>query len=159
MKLAVLVILLALFWAVITANFGGANLVFGAILALLGLLVFRRVTGAPSGLGRFWAALVLAAAFAHELLASAIRVGILVLTPNLNGTLRPAIVAVPLTLTSDLQITLLANLITLTPGTLSIDVSDDKSVLYVHALMVEDRKALMSEIASGFERQIKAVFA
>ncbi|MEO8683865.1 MAG: Na+/H+ antiporter subunit E, partial [Devosia sp.] len=54
---------------------------------------------------------------------------------------------------------LLANLITLTPGTLSIDVSDDRSVLYVHALMLGDRAALLASIASGFERRIKAVFA
>jgi multicomponent Na+:H+ antiporter subunit E len=50
-------------------------------------------------------------------------------------------------------------MITLTPGTLSIDVSDDKSVLYVHALMLEDRATLLAEIATGFEQHILAVFA
>jgi multicomponent Na+:H+ antiporter subunit E len=97
--------------------------------------------------------------FIYELLASAVRVAIIVLTPNLEEKLRPAIVAVPLRLKSDGQITLLANMITLTPGTLSIDVSDDKSVLYVHALMLEDRATLLAEIATGFEQHILAVFA
>jgi multicomponent Na+:H+ antiporter subunit E len=53
----------------------------------------------------------------------------------------------------------LANLITLTPGTLSVDVSEDRSVLYVHALSFTTREAFIAEIANGFERQVKEVFA
>ena len=57
-------------------------------------------------------------------------------------------------MTSDAQITLLANLITLTPGTLSVDVSDDRKTLFIHALDVPDREALIGRIAAGFETRV-----
>ncbi|MCS6954167.1 MAG: Na+/H+ antiporter subunit E [Bryobacterales bacterium] len=69
--------------------------------------------------------------------------------------LRPAIVAVPLSLERDTQIVLLANLITLTPGTLSLDVSSDRRFLYVHVMHVEDVAAFREEVKSGFERRIR----
>src|SRR5690606_38861513 len=100
----------------------------------------------------------LAALFVYELFLSAVRVGVLVARPNLRAHLKPAIIAFPLTVTSDREITLLANLITLTPGTLSIDVSEDRKVLYVHAISVEDREALIRDIASGFEARVMEVF-
>ena len=93
--------------------------------------------------------------FVAELIVSAVRVAWLALQPNLR--LRPGIVAYPLTLTTDVQITLLANLITLTPGTLSIDVSDDRRTLYIHVLDVASREALIGSIAAGFETKILAV--
>ncbi len=68
--------------------------------------------------------LSLALFFFTELLLSALRVAWLVMQPKL--TLRPRIIAYPLTVTSDAQITLLANMITLTPGTLSIELSPDR---------------------------------
>jgi len=63
-------------------------------------------------------------------------------------------VAVPLDARSDMEITLLANLITLTPGTLSLDVSDDRSVLYVHGMFVEDAQLMREQIKNGFERRV-----
>jgi multicomponent Na+:H+ antiporter subunit E len=63
-----------------------------------------------------------------------------------------------LTVDRDLEITLLANLITLTPGTLSVDVSEDRRTLYVHALDCSDPQATKRAIASGFERKIMEAF-
>ena len=56
------------------------------------------------------------------------------------------------------EITLLANLITLTPGTLSVDVSEDRRTLYVHALDCSDPDRLRRSIADGFERKIREAF-
>jgi len=100
-----------------------------------------------------WLALILL--FVKELILSALRVGWLAVQPRI--TLRPAIVAYPLTVTTDAQITLLANMITLTPGTLSVDVSDDRKWLYVHAIDIESREALIGSIAAGFETRILRV--
>ena len=50
-------------------------------------------------------------------------------------------------------------MVTLTPGTLSVDVSEDRSVLYVHALHLVDRETLIAEIATGFEAKIREVYA
>ena len=68
--------------------------------------------------------------------------------------MKPGIVKIPLDARSDLEITLLANLISLTPGTLSLDVSDDRKVLYVHAMYVNDREDFVASIKNGFERRI-----
>jgi multicomponent Na+:H+ antiporter subunit E len=100
-----------------------------------------------------WLALILL--FLKELILSALRVAWLAVQPRI--TIRPAIVAYPLTVTTDAQITLLANMITLTPGTLSVDVSDDRKWLYVHAIDIESKEALIGSIAAGFETRILRV--
>jgi multicomponent Na+:H+ antiporter subunit E len=99
--------------------------------------------------------LLLAAVFVRELVLGAINVAWLALQPRL--ALRPGIIAYPLTVTSDIQITLLANLITLTPGTLSIDVSDDRRWLYIHAIDIASREQVVGTIAAGFETRILRV--
>lgn len=72
--------------------------------------------------------------------------------------LEPAVVAIPLDITSDLGIMLLANLITLTPGTLSLEVSDDKKYLYVHTIYLEgSMQHFKSKIKNGFEKKVMAV--
>lgn len=100
-----------------------------------------------------WLALI--GLFLRELVLSALRVAWLVVQPK--PRLHPGIIAYPLTVTTDAQITLLANMITLTPGTLSIDVSDDRRTLYIHAIDVTDREALIGSIAAGFETKILGV--
>ena len=97
----------------------------------------------------------LLAHFVSELVVSGLQVAWLAVQPRLR--LRPGFIAYPLTVTSDAQITLLANLITLTPGTLSVDVSGDRRVLYIHALDIADKEALVGRIAAGFETQVLRV--
>ena len=75
-----------------------------------------------------------------------------VITPHLY--MRPGIVAVPLDAKTDQEITLLANLITLTPGTLSLDVSHDKRTLYVHAMFVDSPESVRDSIKNGFEKRL-----
>ncbi len=68
--------------------------------------------------------------------------------------MKPGIIRIPLEAKTDLEITLLANLITLTPGTLSLDVSDDKKVLYVHAMYIKSKEEFISNIKEGFEKRL-----
>jgi len=100
-----------------------------------------------------WLSLILL--FIKELILSALKVAWLVLQPRIN--IRPAIIAYPLTVTTDAQITLLANMITLTPGTLSVDVSEDRRTLYIHAIDIASKEALIGDIAAGFETRILGV--
>lgn len=150
--------LLALGWAAATGSFTLFNLVVGAALGGLALFVVRdRVVGPRLGhrLGRIGA---LALHFVVDLVLSATRVALLVIRPDMQGHLKPAIVAFPLTAKSDAEIALLANIITLTPGTLSLDISEDRKYLYVHAVCMDDREKLISGIASGFEARVIEVF-
>ena len=94
--------------------------------------------------------------FLKEFTLSVLRVIRLVLSPRID--IRPGIFIFPLTLTRDFEITLLANLITLTPGTLTVDVSEDRTSLSVHAIDCPDPDLARREIAEGFERLIREAF-
>lgn len=159
MKLTLITMLLALFWAAMTGVFTGLNLLLGVAIGGLAVWLLRGSFAPPRALRKLRQLLALALLFLHELAASAIRVTIVVLTPDLKSALRPAIIAFPLTVKSDAEITLLANLITLTPGTLSVDVSDDRSELFVHVLCLSTREALIAELAGGFEMRIRELYA
>lgn len=90
--------------------------------------------------------------FIWELLKSNFQVALDVITPPFY--MKPGIVAVPLDAQTDAEISLLANLITLTPGTLSLDVSDDRKVLYVHVMYLNDEQQFVDSIKRGFERRL-----
>ncbi|MDP1928854.1 MAG: Na+/H+ antiporter subunit E [Thiobacillus sp.] len=72
--------------------------------------------------------------------------------------LRPAFVQVPLALKTDLAISLLANTISLTPGTVSAKLSADKQTLIVHTLDTDDADALVAEIKQRYEIPLKRIF-
>ena len=153
MNIALFTVALAIGWAAATGSFTLANLLFGALIGGACLFVIRDRLGGLviwPRVKRFAALLVL---FVKELFLSAIRVALLVVRPDV-GRIRPAIVAFPLSVTSDAEITMLANLITLTPGTLSVDVSEDRRFLYIHAIDLADRQALIDDIRTGFERRV-----
>lgn len=149
-------IMLALAWAAVTGSFTLLNLLFGFLLGAGVLYLIREQVGSLGYFQRARRVISLALLFVYELVLSAWRVAVLVLTPNMN--LKPGIFAYPLKVDRDFEITLLANLITLTPGTLSVDVSEDRSVLYVHAIDCSDPEQTRQDIAEGFERKIMEAF-
>jgi len=159
MNLALLILLLALLWAGMTGAFSGANLLLGVVFAMIAVALLRLQLTRPPEFRRFGRILALALLFVRELIVSAVKVARVVVSPRLHDLVKPAIIAFPLTVKSDVEITLLANLITLTPGTLSVDVSKDRKLLYVHVLSLDSREALIADIAGGFERRILEVFA
>lgn len=95
----------------------------------------------------------LSASFFNDLVFSVRDVALLVLRPK--RPFRSAIVAVPLDLKSDEGISLLANMITLTPGTTSLHVSRDRSTLYAHVMNASDES--VATIKEGFERNVREV--
>jgi multicomponent Na+:H+ antiporter subunit E len=151
-------VLLALAWAAVNGQFTLGSLLTGFALGFAILLLLRRVVGAPDYAYKARQAFGLAGFFVWELVLSNLRVAYDVITPNYR--MRPGVVAIPLDVTTDAQITLLANLITLTPGTLTLDVSDDRRTLYLHAMYVgEDVDAFRRGIKEGFERRILEVLS
>jgi multicomponent Na+:H+ antiporter subunit E len=97
----------------------------------------------------------LAAYFLWQLVASNLRVLWDVITPQ--QTSRPGIIGIPLDARTDMEITLVANLVSLTPGTLSLDVSEDRSTLYVHVMFMDDIETVRAEIKNGIERRVLEV--
>lgn len=151
-------VVLALIWAGITGNFSGLNLLFGGVIGGGAILLLRYSLQQRGTLGRAGKAISLCLFFLVDLMMSALRVALIVLRPDIRSAIRPAIIAVPLTVKSDAEITLLANMITLTPGTLSIDVAEDRSVLFVHALSMKSEAELIDGIKNGFEARIGEIF-
>ncbi|MBB4303796.1 multicomponent Na+:H+ antiporter subunit E [Rhodobium orientis] len=149
-------ILLAIMWAAVGGSFTLVNILFGFALGSLALLIIREQAGTVAYVKRSYKVVALALLFLYELVLSALKVARVVLSPKMR--LSPGIFAYPLTIDRDFEITLLANLITLTPGTLSVDVSDDRKVLYVHALDIPDVDAAIADIRNGFERKIMEAF-
>ncbi|MGB0572266.1 MAG: Na+/H+ antiporter subunit E [Alphaproteobacteria bacterium] len=152
MNLLVFNIVLALIWGLITNSFSPSNLIFGFVLAFVCLWLVRERFD-QHNFYRPFRILRLIALFVYELALSGYRVARDTLSPRMD--FRPAIIAFPLELESPVGIMLLANLITLTPGTLSVDVSTDRSTLYIHAMDVDDPDELRADIRNGFERRIR----
>lgn len=90
--------------------------------------------------------------FLWELIVSSLQVAWDVVTPGYRS--RPGIIAVPIDAKTDLEITTLANLVSLTPGTLSLDLSSDQKTLYVHAMFVDDPANIRRDIKQGMERRV-----
>lgn len=94
--------------------------------------------------------------FLRELVLSSLVVARDVLRPG--HAYRSAIVGVPIDLRSDAQITLLANMVTLTPGTTSLLVSDNRDTLYVHVMDTASPEETIKSIKEGFERKVMETF-
>ncbi len=156
MILLVFNLLLAIVWVAITGSASFLNLLFGFVLAAIALSIVRASYGGGLYLGRGRKIVSLLFLFLSELAKSAWVVAVAVMSPRMD--VKPGIFAFPLTVDRDFEITLLANLITLTPGTLSVDVSEDRKILYVHALDCSDPESIRRSIADGFERRILEAF-
>jgi multicomponent Na+:H+ antiporter subunit E len=108
-------------------------------------------------LTRTLAALDLALVFLHELLKSAVVVAVIVARGGRG--LRPAILAVPLEVRSEAGIAVFADMITLTPGTTALHVSDDRRTLYVHAMDAPDPAGAVAGMKAAFEARVLRILS
>jgi multicomponent Na+:H+ antiporter subunit E len=143
---------LAASWAAVSGRLDLVNLGVGFALGFTILLLTHRVVGATSYVRRVRSAVELVLFFLGQLIAANLRVAYDVLTPSFRA--RPGILAIPLDAKTDTEITVLANLISLTPGTLSLDVSEDRSTLFIHTMYIDDIEKVRRAIKEGFERRV-----
>ncbi|MBB3037865.1 Na+/H+ antiporter subunit E [Hoyosella altamirensis] len=90
-----------------------------------------------------------------ELTKSNIAVGWDIVTPGTR--MSAGIVRLPLRCSTDLEITMLANLISLTPGTLTLSVQNNPAVLYVHGMYAADKDAFKAELYEAERRLLRAM--
>jgi multicomponent Na+:H+ antiporter subunit E len=147
-------ILLALAWAALQGRFSLASLAMGWVVGylILWLLVKGGVLGPSRYVGRVSRFVALAAFFLWELVVANLRVAVDVATPRYNMT--PGVIELPLDVSTDAEILLLAALINLTPGSVALDVSADRRVMYVHVMYIRTPDAARAEIKDGFERRV-----
>lgn len=157
MNMLLLNILLSLAWTGLTGQFTPTNLIVGFILgfAVLWIVQHHREGERSSYFSKLYAIFSFSTFFGYEVVKANLRVAYDILTPRQHMT--PGIIAVPLDAETDMEITLLANLITLTPGTLSLDLSTDRRVLYIHAMYMHDADAFRKEIKEELERRLLEV--
>ncbi len=124
----------------IQGAFSLGNFLVGFTLSYCSLLVMRPLIGEAGYDARLWYQITLVVVFFWELIKSSLRVAVEAFTPGYS--MNAGIIEVPLDVKSDLAITLFGNLISLTPGTLTLDVGADKECLYVHFMYIDDEPAV-----------------
>ena len=145
-------IILAIAWVAFTGSVSLTGLISGFAIGYAALWLIQPLIGTSTYFRRVTAWIKLIIMFHYELIVSSFAVAMDVLTPKHRA--RPAIIEVPLDVTSDSGILLVTNLISLTPGTLSLDVSEDRKTLLVHAMFADDHDALRKSLKDGMERWV-----
>lgn len=160
MKYIALFVTALIFWLLLTFSLTTANIVVGMVAALVTSFIFGRYfTSSISKLLQpqryFWFFTYLII-FIWECLKANIQVAYLVLHPAMP--IKPGIVKIKTDLKTDIAKTTLANSITMTPGTITVDIIDD--YIYVHWIYIStDNPEEYSQIVSGrFEKYIKKIF-
>jgi multicomponent Na+:H+ antiporter subunit E len=151
-------VLLALAWSALQGEFSMVTLATGYLLGYFVLLGLARggVLKGSTYVGKVHLVAGLGLFFLWELVRANLRLAFDVATPRYH--MKPGIIAVPLDVTEDSEILLLAVLINLTPGSVALDVADDRSVMYVHVMYIDSPDDARAEIKQGFERRILRLF-
>ena len=145
-------LLLALVWTVLSAELTSRTFAVGFAMGYLVLLLSQRALQHDGYLVRVRRIFTFIGFFLKELIVANLKMAAHVLSPG--EAARPAIVAVTLQARTDLEITLLANFITLTPGSLSLTLSSDRRTLYIHAMFTRDLDRFRRDVQDGFERRL-----
>ncbi|MDQ3551280.1 MAG: Na+/H+ antiporter subunit E [Bacteroidota bacterium] len=145
-------LLLTVIWMALTGRFELLNFLFGFVLSFFILWLMSRSSEDTIYFERLPKIISFIFYFFKELIKANMQVAHDVITPKFF--MKPGIIKYPLDAKTDLEITLLANLISLTPGTLSLDVSDDKKVLYLHAMYIYDKEEFIESIKDGLEKKL-----
>ncbi|MEL6576106.1 MAG: Na+/H+ antiporter subunit E [Pseudomonadota bacterium] len=145
-------LLLAFAWGALAADYSITSLAIGFVLGFAALWVVRGLFPDEGYFLRVPRLVRLALIFLRELVLSSLRVArdVLSLRPNA----RPGIVAVPLRARTETEVLVVSSLVTLTPGTLSLDLSPDGETLYVHAMFLDEPEAMRAEIRDTLETPV-----
>jgi multicomponent K+:H+ antiporter subunit E len=150
-------LVLWLSWLALNNTVAPGQVLLGALLAwVLPLADLHLADGAWPHLHRPGVALRLALRVLGDIVVSNVEVARRVLGPE--SAIRPGFVRVPLDLTDDWAITALAGIITMTPGTLTADIAEDRSYLLVHAFHMDDADAIIASIKTRYEAPLKEIY-
>lgn len=149
-------LMLLLVWLLLN-GFSAGQFVLGAFLAWLIPVLTWPYTDHQSKARKPLKVLLYVLRLLWDILVSNIEVARRVLRSNRH--LNPGFIAYPLTLQGDFPLTVLASTISLTPGTVSVDFSEDRQWLYIHALHIDSEQAIIDSIRSRYEQPLQEIFA
>ncbi|MFG6159314.1 Na+/H+ antiporter subunit E [Halomonas sp. 1390] len=156
LPLPLLSILLLVVWLLMARSIAPGQILLGGVLALLIPMATYRFWDAQPHVARPWLLLRFVARVLGDILIANIQVAWLIINPRQR--MRPAFVVYPLMLEERFTITLLANTISLTPGTVSANLRMDGKSLLIHTLDMEDEDALIETIRERYERPLKEIY-
>lgn len=139
-------------WAALTGVFSYENMFFGYVLGYGVLWVLTVEEEQLKYFKKVRHVIGFGAYFIWELIKANFLVAYEVITPKPEMT--PGIIAIPLDVKTDAEITILTSVIALTPGSFCLDVSSDKKTLYVHGMYTSNKQKFISDIKNGFEKRI-----
>ena len=147
-------LLLSLVWVALTGHLNYPNFLFGFILGFVILWVLTR-TGTIEEKSYFYKVpklLLFCVFFFYDMIRANIEVTKEILTPRFK--LNPAVVIFEHRLKSDFEITMISNLIALTPGTMVLKISPDKKYLYIHSFNLKDKDKFSEHLRNGLEKKL-----
>lgn len=142
-------------WMFLSESYTFITFIFGYLIGALLLLLLNRFFPGRFYLAPLYRFFILICIFIRELILS--NIAIVKLVYKRKPEFEPGIFSYPIDVKKDWEITLLANLITLTPGTLSVAVSDDQKEIFVHAMDIDDIQTSIDDIKHTFEKAIMEV--
>lgn len=149
-------LLLILLWLLLNNSAAPGHLVLGAVFGILIPRFTERFWSEPVVLCRPGCAFRFAGRVLWDIVVANFAVAKIVLGPS--DAVRPVFVRVPLDVQPEFAVTMLAAVISLTPGTVTVDVDPEQRFLLVHALSPDDPEALVHEIKIRYEAPIKEIF-
>lgn len=135
---------LAMTWVALLGSFTPGNVLIGFLIGYLVLFLSRRALPPSTYFEKVYKAIGFTLFFIWELVVASLRVAIDVISPRHH--MQPRVIAYPMEAHSQAEIILLSNLLTLTPGSLSLDVSSDRKVLYVHVIYAENEEQAIASL-------------
>lgn len=144
--------MLTFVWVAITGNLSFINFIFGYGLGFGVLWLIEKGKTNRKYFNRVPKIIGFFLYFIYDMLKANFRIAYDVLTPKYF--MKPGIVAFPMAAKTPFEITMLSNVISLTPGTLIIDVSEDQTILYIHVMYLKDPKDFIVKMHNGVEKKL-----
>lgn len=148
--------LLFVVWLLMNNTLEAGHIFLAAVLAFVIPLMVNNLQHPQPTIRKPFLALRYFLLVLMDIVIANMQVAVLILGPLKR--IQPGFVAVPLDITQKLPITLLASTVSLTPGTVSCDVSEDHCWLYIHALNLVDEQELIDSIKTRYEKPLKDIF-
>jgi multicomponent K+:H+ antiporter subunit E len=153
-----LTVVLLVTWLLLTNDVSPGNVLLGTVLgSVIAFFVGEGLWLRPVHFGRPVLLARLAMHVLVDIVVANLEVALLVLGPTRR--LRPAFIEVPLDSTHEIALTALISIVSLSPGTLCTELSDDRTRLIVHVLDLDDEAALVALIKTRYEAPLMEIFA
>ena len=155
MRMFAINLLLAVLWALMLEDFTVATFAVGFVCSYLLLWFLRPLIGGGGYFRKVPQVISFSIFMVREIVKANLRVAWHIVTPS--SFFKPGIVAIPLEPMTNFEATMLANMVTLTPGSFSVDISSDRKTLYVHMMDIDDVEQARRSVKHDFERRLLEV--